>query len=108
MTNGTLSLKTSSIHHQVGKATNELYAGTESIRLVATALGDRVGELIATAGPEELRQVAVIVKTHARGVLVTAAGLAGKAERLETIADICDAADPEPDPDTEPAASSAA
>ena len=110
MTNGTLSLKTSSIHHQVGRATNELYAGTENIRLVATALGDRVGELIATAGPEELRQVAAIVKTHTRGVLVTAAGLAGKAERLETIADIRDAAEPGADPelDTTPDASSGA
>jgi len=65
-----------------------------------------VGELIATAGPEELRQVAVIVKTHARGVLVTAAGLAAKAERLETIADVCDAVDPDQGPDTPPAAAS--
>jgi len=43
---------------------------------------------------------------------VTAAGLAGKAERLETIADIRDAAepgaDPEPELDTTPDASSGA
>jgi hypothetical protein len=112
MTNVTLSLNTDSIHHQVGKATGELYAGAENIRLVAAALGDRVGELIATAGPEELRQVAAIVKTHTRGVLVTAASLAGKAERLETIADIHDAAepgaDPDPELDTTPDASSGA
>lgn len=101
MTNVTLSLNADSIHRQVGKATGELYAGAENIRLVATALGDRVGELVATAAPEELRQVAAIVKTHARGVLAIAARLAGRAERLETIADIRDAAEPGADPDPE-------
>lgn len=95
MTNVTLSLNADSIHRQVGKATGELYASAENIRLVATALGDRVGELAATAAPEELRQIAAIVKTHMRGVLVSAADLAGKAERLEAIADVRDAAEPE-------------
>jgi hypothetical protein len=53
-------------------------------------LGDRVGKLQATAGPEALRQVAAIVKTHSAGVLASMAGLASKAERLECIADIRD------------------
>ncbi|HWA70682.1 MAG TPA: hypothetical protein VG937_00035 [Polyangiaceae bacterium] len=96
MTNATLSLNTDSIHHQVRKAVGELYSGAENVRLVAAALGDSVGQLLATAGPEELRQVAAIVKTHTTGVLASAAGLASKADRLECIADIRDACEPPP------------
>jgi len=96
MTNTTLSLNTDSIHHQVRKTAGELYAGAENVRLIAAALGDRVGELPATAGPEALRQVAAIVKTHSAGVLASMAGLASKAERLECIADIRDACEPAP------------
>jgi len=57
-------------------------------------LGDRAGELPATAGPEALRQVPAIVKAHSAGVLASMAGLASKAERLECIADIRDACEP--------------
>ena len=71
------------------------------MRLIAAALGDRVGELPATAGPELLRQVAAIVKTHSAGVLASMARLACKAERLECIADIRDACEPRPSPDDE-------
>ena len=78
------------------KTAGELYAGAENVRLIAAALGDRVGELPATAGPEALRQVAAIVKTHSAGVLASMAGLASKAERLECIADIRDACEPAP------------
>lgn len=67
------------------------------MRLIAAALGDRVGELHADAGPEALRQVAAIVKTHSAGVLASMAGLASKAERLECIADIRDACEPAPE-----------
>jgi len=80
----------------VRKTAGELYAGAENVRLIAAALGDRVGELPATAGPEALRQVAAIVKTHSAGVLASMAGLASKAERLECIADIRDACEPAP------------
>ena len=58
MTNATLSLNTDSIQYQVRKTAGELYAGAENVRIIAAALGDRVGELPATAGPEALRQVA--------------------------------------------------
>jgi hypothetical protein len=71
------------------------------LRLIAAGLGDRVGELAATAGPEALRQVAAIVKTHSAGVLASMAGLASKAERLECIADIRDACHPAPSADRE-------
>ena len=101
MTNATLSLNTDSIHHQVRKTAGELYAGAENVRLIAAALGDTVGELPATAGPEALRQVAAIVKTHSAGVLASMAGLASKAERLECIADIRDACQPAPSADRE-------
>ena len=83
------------------KTAGELYAGAENVRLIAAALGDRVGELPATAGPEALRQVAAIVKTHSAGVLASMAGLASKAERLECIADIRDACQPAPGADGE-------
>jgi len=96
MTVATLSLNTDSIQYQVRKTTGELYAGAENLRLIAAALGDRVGELPATAGPELLRQVAAIVKTHSAGVLASMARLACKAERLECIADIRDACEPAP------------
>lgn len=97
MTNATLSLNTDSIHHLVRKTAGELYEGAENVRLIAAALGDRVGELHAEASPEALRQVAAIVKTHSAGVLASMAGLASKAERLECIADIRDACEPAPD-----------
>jgi hypothetical protein len=77
------------------------WARPENVRLIAAALGDRVGELLATAGPEALRQVAAIVKTHSAGVLASMAGLASKAERLECIADIRDACQPAPSADRE-------
>jgi hypothetical protein len=96
MTDATLSLNTDSIHHQVRKTAGELYASAENVRLIAEALGERVGELPATAGAEVLRQVAAIVKTHSAGVLASMVKLASKAERLECIADIRDAGEPAP------------
>lgn len=94
MTNATLSLNEASIHYQVREAVGDLYSGAENIRLIAAALGDSVGETLATASADELRQVAAVVKTHTAGVLLSASSLANKAERLETIADIRDAAEP--------------
>lgn len=91
MTNATLSLNTDSIHHQVREAVGDLYSCAENVRLVAAALGDSVGEVLATADSDELRQVAAVVKTHSAGVLLSASRLASKAERLETIADFRDA-----------------
>jgi hypothetical protein len=101
MTNATLSLNTDTIQYQVRKTAGELYAGAENVRLIAAALGDRVGELSATAGSEALRQVAAVVKTHSAGVLASMAGLASKAERLECIADIRDACQPAPSVEVE-------
>jgi len=96
MTNAKLYLNTDTIHYQVRSAVADLCSGVENIRLVATALGDRVGELLTTAGPEELRQTAAVVKAHSFGVLASLATLSNRAERLATIADIRDAAEPAP------------
>src|SRR5690349_16661017 len=90
MTIISVSLDPSSIHHLVRQAVGDLTNGAESIRLVATALGGSVGELLATAGAEELRQTAAVVRTHSIGVLTSAVTLASKAERLETLADVRD------------------
>jgi len=80
MTNAKLSLNTDTIHYQVRSAVADLCSGVENIRLVATALGDRVGELLITAGAEELRQTAAVVKAHSFGVLASLATLSNKAE----------------------------
>jgi len=96
MTNAKLSLNTDTIHYQVRSAVADLGSGVENIRLIANALGDRVGELRLTAGPEELRQAAAVVRAYSFGVLASLATLTNRAERLATIADMRDAADPSP------------
>jgi len=96
MTNAKLSLNTDTIHYQVRSAVADLCMGVENIRLVAAALGDRVGQLPITAGPEELRQAAAVVKAHSFGVLASLATVTNRAERLATIADIREAAEPLP------------
>lgn len=63
----------------------ELCASADKIRLVAAALEDTAGQLPSDAEGDDLRQVAVIVKTHALGMLLSAARIANKAERLQTI-----------------------
>lgn len=80
MTNAKLSLNTDTIHYQVRSAVADL-SGVENIRLIASALGDRVGELSITAGPEELRLTAAVVKSHSFGVLASLATLTNRAER---------------------------
>jgi len=89
----TLSLGIDSIQQQVRKAITELYANAESIRLVASAVEDSVGEVLVDAAPEQLRQVAAVVRSHTAFVLLNAVNLTNKAERLETIADIQEVSD---------------
>lgn len=89
----TLSLGIDSIQQQIRKTIAELYANAESIRLVASAMEDSVGEVLVDAPPEQLRQVAAIVRSHTAFVLLNATSLTNKAERLETIADIQEVSD---------------
>jgi hypothetical protein len=95
MPNTKLLVSTESLQYQVRQTVGSLYSGAERIKLVAFALQDTVGEVFASAESEELRQVAAAVKSHAMTVAISAARLANKAERLETLADVRDAAEPE-------------
>src|SRR5690242_19534233 len=95
----TLTLNTDSIHYQVRKAVGELCSSAENIRLVASAVEDTAGELPGSAPSEELRRVAAVVKTQALGMLLSAARIANKAERLKSMADVRAAADPPIDED---------
>ena len=101
MTNVTLSLNTDSIHFHVRRTIGELYSEAESIRRFAVALEGSADGLLIDASPGDLRQVAVVVKTCTTGVLLRAAELAYKAERLETIAEIRDLAEPPSSDDEE-------
>ncbi len=94
MANPTLSLNTDTIHYQVRRTVAELCSSAEKIRLVANSLEDLAGVLPATARSDELRKVAVVVKTQALGMLVSAARIANKAERLQAMADVRGSADP--------------
>lgn len=94
MASQTLSLNTDTIQYQVRRTVGELCASADKIRLVATSLEDTAGELSSDTHGEELRRVAVVVKTHALGMLLSAARIANKAERLQTMADVRAAADP--------------
>lgn len=65
-----------------------LASRAEKIRLIGAALERGAADVFADAPAEELRQVAVIVKSHAISLLIEAASIAGEAGRLETIVDI--------------------
>jgi hypothetical protein len=95
MPNTKIIVSTNSLHYQVRQTVGSLHSGAERIKLVALALQNTVGELFARAEPDELRQVAAVVKSHAMGVALSAAQLANNAERLETLADVRDAAEPQ-------------
>jgi hypothetical protein len=88
-----LSLDADAIPRQVSDAAAELSAEAQSVRLVATALETTLLELFASASADELRQSAAVVKAHAKSMLSAAATLLGKAERLETLADLREAAE---------------
>lgn len=86
-----LSLDADAIPRQVSDTAAELSAEAQSVRLVATALEATLVELFASASPDELRQSAAVVKAHAKSMLGAVATLLGKAERLETLADLREA-----------------
>ena len=88
-----LSLDADAIPRQVSDTAAELSAEAQSVRLVATALETTLVELFASASPDELRQSAAVVKAHAQSMLGAVATLLGKAERLQTLADLREAAE---------------
>lgn len=94
MAHETLSVNIDSIHDQVHTAVRELCSAAVRIRLVAAALESSVEELVSHAPAEHLLQAGAVAKAHASGVLQSIMDVAAKADRLEAIAAIHEAADP--------------
>jgi hypothetical protein len=88
-----VALSQDAIYHHVHATVTDLCACAEKLRLLGVALERSAGELLPNAPAEELRQGAAVVKAHALGALLGITEAANKAERLEAIADICDALD---------------
>ena len=74
----------------------ELLQGAEQLRGLAHALEGLCG-LSARAEPDEMKQTAISARATVVQVLLTAASAVGLSERLTTIANVLDSAQP---PDT--------
>lgn len=81
-------LELDSIQSQVKTAAREVMADAEHVRLVVQSLEAEAAEMFADCGVEELRRVSAVVRTHTLGMLLGAARMMCRAERLETIADV--------------------
>jgi hypothetical protein len=81
-------LELDSIQSQVKTAAREVMADAEHVRLVVQSLEAEAAEMFADCGVEELRRVSAVVRTHTLGMLLGAARVMCRAERLETIADV--------------------
>lgn len=81
-------LELDSIQSQVKTAAREVMADAEHVRLVVQSLEAEAAEMFADCGVEELRRVSAVVRTHTLGLLLGAARIMCRAERLETIADV--------------------
>jgi hypothetical protein len=81
-------LELDSIQSQVKTAAREVMADAEHVRLVVQSLESEAAEVFADCGVEELRRVSAVVRTHTLGMLLGAARMMCRAERLETIADV--------------------
>jgi len=83
-----LSLEADSIQSQVKIAIREVVADAEHVRLVVQSVESEASAVFADCAVDELRRVAAVVRTHTLGMLVAAARMVCRAERLETIADV--------------------
>lgn len=101
MARNTISVNIDSIHDQVDTTIRELCSGAERIRLIAATLEDTVGEVLNHSPADDLRRAGAIVRIHAMSMFLTIIEVAGKAERLEAIAALQNAADPPMDSDGE-------
>jgi hypothetical protein len=81
-------LEVDSIQSQVKVAVREVMADAEQVRLVVKSVEAEAAEVFADCGVEELRRVAAVVRTHTLGMVLSAARMLGRAERLDTIADV--------------------
>ncbi|RYZ07653.1 MAG: hypothetical protein EOO73_11800 [Myxococcales bacterium] len=83
-----LSLEADSIQSQVKNAVREVVSDAEHVRLVVQSVESEASAVFADCAVDELRRVAAVVRTHTVGMLMAAARMACRAERLETIADV--------------------
>jgi hypothetical protein len=88
MANEKVYLEVDSIQSQVKTAVREVMADAEHVRLVVKSVEAEAAEMFADSGVEELRRVSAVVRTHTLGMLLGAARMMCRAERLETIADV--------------------
>jgi hypothetical protein len=88
MAEAKLSLEADSIQSQVKNAVREVVADAEHVRLVVQSVESEAAQMFADCEVDELRRVAAVVRTHTLGMLVAAARMICRAERLETIADV--------------------
>jgi hypothetical protein len=95
MANEKVYLELDSIQSQVKTAVREVMADAEQMRLVVESVEAEAAEVFADCGVEELRRIAAVVRTHTVGVLLGAARMICRAERLETLADVRALAEPQ-------------
>jgi hypothetical protein len=88
MANAKVYLELDSIQSQVKTAAREVMAEAEHVRLVVKSVEAEAAEMFADCGVEELRRVSAVVRTHTLGMLLGAARMMCRAERLEAIADV--------------------
>lgn len=83
-----VSLDREAIQFHIKGAVREVLADAEQVRLVVTSIQAEVGQMFADCSVDELRRVAAVIRTHTVGLMLTAARIAGRAERLHVIADL--------------------
>jgi hypothetical protein len=93
MANAKVSLELDSIQSQVTTAGREVMADAEQVRFVVQSVEAEAAQMFADCAVDELRRVAAVVRTHTLGMMLSAARMVCRAERLETIADVRDLAD---------------
>jgi hypothetical protein len=92
MANAKVYLEVDSIQSQIKTAVREVMADAEHVRLVVQSVEAEAAEIFADCAVDELRRVAAVVRTHTLGMILSAARMVCRAERLETIADVRDMA----------------
>lgn len=88
MANEKVCLELDSIQSHIKSAVRDVVTDAEQVRLGVASVEAEVAEMFADCSIEELRRISSLIRTHTLGLLVSAARMASRAERLETIADI--------------------
>jgi hypothetical protein len=76
------------IRLRIRRAIGDVIDAADGIRFSAIALEDVAGELAGDSSADEIRKVAGSIRSSALSLLLAAAALTSKAERLETYAEV--------------------